>query len=144
MQQGLDWDQVETVHEICMIAPTLQLAEKARAIIAEWNHMDVDVFVAFKGRREIVECAQTLARKGAKVIISRRGTQQIVEETTDLKVVGLNNTLTDYLRMLKVCTQITRNEENYEIYGDTVQTQVVINSIFEGSPGDISAESVNI
>lgn len=101
MQHGLDWDQVETVHEICMIAPTLQLAEKARAIIAEWNHMDVDVFVAFKGRREIVECAQTLARKGAKVIISRRGTQQIVEETTDLKVVGLNNTLTDYLRMLK-------------------------------------------
>ena len=31
-----------------------------------------------------------------------------------------------------------------EITYDTVQTQVVINSIFEGSPGDISAESVNI
>ena len=31
-----------------------------------------------------------------------------------------------------------------EITYDTVQTQVVINSIFEGSPGEISADSVNI
>ena len=31
-----------------------------------------------------------------------------------------------------------------EITNDTVQTQVVINSIFSGSPGEISAESVNI
>ena len=101
MQQGLDWKQVETVQEICMMAPTRQLAEKARAIIEERDGMAVDVFVASNGRREIVECAQTLARKGARVIVSRKGTQQIVEETTDLKVVGLNNTLTDYLRMLK-------------------------------------------
>ena len=101
MQQELDWKQVETVQEICMMAPTRQLAEKARAIIEERDGMAVDVFVASNGRREIVECAQTLARKGARVIVSRKGTQQIVEETTDLKVVGLNNTLTDYLRMLK-------------------------------------------
>ena len=77
MQQELDWKQVETVQEICMMAPTRQLAEKARAIIEERDGMAVDVFVASNGRREIVE------------------------ETTDLKVVGLNNTLTDYLRMLK-------------------------------------------
>ena len=101
MQQELDWKRVESVQEICMMAPTRQLAEKARAIIAERRHMNVDVFVASNGRREIVECAQTLARKGARVTVSRKGTQQIVEETTDLKVVGLNNTLTDYLRMLK-------------------------------------------
>lgn len=31
-----------------------------------------------------------------------------------------------------------------EITDDTIQTQVVINSVFEGSPGEISAESVNI
>ena len=31
-----------------------------------------------------------------------------------------------------------------EVTYDTVQTQVVINSIFEGSPGEISADSVNI
>ena len=101
MQQELDWKRVESVQEICMMAPTRQLAEKARAIIAERRHMNVDVFVASNGRREIVECAQNLAKKGAKIIISRKGTQQIVEETSDVKVVGLNNSLTDYLRMLK-------------------------------------------
>lgn len=51
--------------------------------------------------REIIACAQALAAKGARIIISRKGTQKIVEESTELKVVGLNNTLTDYLRMLK-------------------------------------------
>ena len=74
MQQELDWKQVEHVREICMMAPTRQLAEKARAIIAERSYMNVDVFVVSNGRREIVECAQTLAKKGAKVIISRKGT----------------------------------------------------------------------
>ena len=34
MQQELDWKRVESVQEICMMAPTRQLAEKARAIIA--------------------------------------------------------------------------------------------------------------
>ena len=55
MQQELDWKRVESVQEICMMAPTWQLAEKARAIIAERRHMNVDVFVASNGRREIVE-----------------------------------------------------------------------------------------
>lgn len=101
MQQEFDWKQAETVQEICLMAPTRQLAEKAKAIITGQGREDVDIFVASNGRRDIIECARTLARKGAKIIISRKGTQQIVEETTDLKVVGLNNTLTDYLRMLK-------------------------------------------
>lgn len=101
MQQVLDWKKASTVQEICLMAPTRQLAKKASAIIAEQGYGDVDVFVASNGRREIIECAQALVAKGAKVIISRKGTQQIVEETTGIKVVGLNNTLTDYLRMLK-------------------------------------------
>ena len=101
MQQETDWKKVASVQEICMMAPTRQLAEKARAIIQERGMENVDEFVASNGRREIIDCARDLVSKGAKVIISRKGTQQIVEETTDIKVVGLNNTLTDYLRMLK-------------------------------------------
>ena len=34
------------------------------------------------------------------------------------------STVEDYLRMLKVCTQIAGNAENYETYGIAVQTQV--------------------
>lgn len=101
MQQKTDWKQVEHVHEICIMAPTQQLEEKARAILRKRGITDVDVFVTSNGRREIIACAQALAAKGARIIISRKGTQQIVEESTELKVVGLNNTLTDYLRMLK-------------------------------------------
>ena len=101
MQQKMDWKQVEHVHEICIMAPTQQLEEKARAILRKRGIADVDVFVTSNGRREIIACARALAAKGARIIISRKGTQQIVEESTDLKVVGLNNTLTDYLRMLK-------------------------------------------
>lgn len=101
MQQKTDWKQVERVHEICIVAPTQQLAEKARAILHKRGITDVDVFLASNGRREIIACARALAAKGARIIISRKGTQQIVEECTELKVVGLNNTLTDYLRMLK-------------------------------------------
>lgn len=100
MQREFSWKRAASVRDICMMAPTRQLAEKASNIIGK-RGFHVDVFVAANGRREIIECARCLAQKGAKIIISRKGTQQIVEETTDMKVVGLNNTLTDYLRMLK-------------------------------------------
>ena len=100
MQQQRDWRTVSSVQEICMMAPTEQLAEKARNIIAQRGD-PVDVFVAASGRKEIIACAHALEQKGARIIISRKGTQQIVEETTDIKVVGLNNTLTDYLQMLR-------------------------------------------
>ena len=57
--------------------------------------------VAASGRQEIIECARALADKGTRIIITRKGTQRIVEEISDLKVVGLNNSLFDYLQMLK-------------------------------------------
>lgn len=83
-----------------MMAPTELLAEKARGIIQRRN-APVDVFVSPTGRAGIVECGIRLAQKGAKLIITRKGTQQMLVESTDIKVVGLNNTLTDYLQMLK-------------------------------------------
>ena len=57
--------------------------------------------VAASGRQETVKCAQTLAAAGAEIIITRKGTRRIVEEVTNLKVVSLNNSLSDYLWMLK-------------------------------------------
>lgn len=100
MKQYLDWRHIQTVQEICMLAPTQQLAEKARRIIEE-QRAPADVFVAITDPSEIIACATTLSQKGAKIIISRKGTQQIVEGNVNIKVVGLNNTLTDYLQMLK-------------------------------------------
>lgn len=97
----LNWKDVQHVNDICVIAPTLQLAEKAEMLIKQENYQNIDVVVAASGRQETVKCAQTLAAAGAEIIITRKGTRRIVEEVTNLKVVSLNNSLSDYLWMLK-------------------------------------------
>ena len=97
----LNWKDVQHVNDICVMAPTLQLAEKAEMLIKQENYQNIDVVVAASGRQETVKCAQTLAAAGAEIIITRKGTRRIVEEVTNLKVVNLNNSLSDYLWMLK-------------------------------------------
>ena len=97
----LNWKDVQHVNDICVMAPTLQLAEKAEMLIKQENYQNIDVVVAASGRQETVKCAQTLAAAGAEIIITRKGTRRIVEEVTNLKVVSLNNSLSDYLWMLK-------------------------------------------
>ena len=97
----LNWKDVSHVNDICVMAPTLQLAEKAEMLIKQENYQNIDVVVAASGRQETVKCAQTLAAAGAEIIITRKGTRRIVEEVTNLKVVSLNNSLSDYLWMLK-------------------------------------------
>ena len=97
----LNWKDVQHVNDICVMAPTLQLAEKAEMLIKQENYQNIDVVVAASGRQETVKCAQTLAAADAKIIITRKGTRRIVEEVTNLKVVSLNNSLSDYLWMLK-------------------------------------------
>ena len=97
----LNWKDVQHVNDICVMAPTLQLAEKAEMLIKQENYQNIDVVVAASGRQETVKCAQTLAAAGAEIIITRKGTRRIVEEVTNLKLVSLNNSLSDYLWMLK-------------------------------------------
>ena len=97
----LNWKDVQHVNDICVMAPTLQLVEKAEMLIKQENYQNIDVVVAASGRQETVKCAQTLAAAGAEIIITRKGTRRIVEEVTNLKVVSLNNSLSDYLWMLK-------------------------------------------
>ena len=97
----MNWKDVQHVNDICVMAPTLQLAEKAEMLIKQENYQNIDVVVAASGRQETVKCAQTLAAAGAEIIITRKGTRRIVEEVTNLKVVSLNNSLSDYLWMLK-------------------------------------------
>ena len=97
----LNWKDVQHVNDICVMAPTLQLAEKAEMLIKQENYQNIDVVVAASGRQETVKCALTLAAAGAEIIITRKGTRRIVEEVTNLKVVSLNNSLSDYLWMLK-------------------------------------------
>ena len=74
----LNWKDVQHVNDICVMAPTLQLAEKAEMLIKQENYQNIDVVVAASGRQETVKCAQTLAAAGAEIIITRKGTRRIV------------------------------------------------------------------
>ena len=101
MREILNWREAGQISSICVVAPTQKLAEEACSLINQKHYSEIDVVVATGGRQEIVDCGQALSAKGAKIIITRKGTKSIFEETTALKVVGLNYTLSDYLWMLK-------------------------------------------
>lgn len=64
------------------------------------------------------------------LILASCGTDRNMELETAFEEMGMNvayfsvNSIDDYLRMLKVCTQITGCEENYETYGVQVKEQV--------------------
>lgn len=63
-------------------------------------------------------------------ILASCGTDRNVELEATFDKLGLNaayfsvSTFADYLRMLKVCTEITRHKENYSIYGEAVEDRV--------------------
>lgn len=64
------------------------------------------------------------------LILASCGTDRNMELESAFEEMGMNvayfsvNSIDDYLRMLKVCTQITGCEENYETYGVQVKAQV--------------------
>lgn len=64
------------------------------------------------------------------LILASCGTDRNMELESAFEEMGMNvayfsvNSIDDYLRMLKVCTQITGCEENYETYGVQVKQQV--------------------
>jgi len=83
------------------MAPTLQLAEKAEMLIKQENYQNIDVVVAASGRQETVKCAQTLAAAGAQNNITPQRTPRGVGEGNKPKNTKMNNSLSDYLWMLK-------------------------------------------
>jgi len=65
-----------------------------------------------------------------ELVLASCGTDRNMELESALNEMGMTaayfsvNTFEDYLRMLKVCTQITGCTENYELYGTAVQTRI--------------------
>lgn len=63
-------------------------------------------------------------------VLASCGTDRNMELESAFDEMGLNtayfsvNTFEDYLRMLKICTEITGFSENYETYGTAVRSQV--------------------
>lgn len=122
----------------CLIASFADiwcLAGGAEQIVAAtdatWTYYDLPLRddVVHLGASKELNLEQLLACE-PDLVLASCGTDRNValEETFDQ--MGLNaayfsvNSFDDYLRMLRVCTQITGNAENYEIYGSAVQMQV--------------------
>ena len=122
----------------CLIASFADvwcLAGGAEQIVAAtdatWTYYNLPLRddVVHLGAAKELNLEQLLACEPDLVLASCGTDRNIaLEETFDK--MGLNaayfsvNSFDDYLRMLKVCTQITGKTDNYETYGTSVQTQV--------------------
>lgn len=85
------------VREICLIAPSERLAQKAEAIIRE---LGAPVAVYRASLEDAAQCARSLMEQGAQVFISRTGTQALLEQELDITVVGIPTMLSDYMEIL--------------------------------------------
>ena len=98
---------------------------------ATWTYLDLPL------REDVVNLGATkelnveaLIACEPDLVIASAGTDRNVELEESFEKMGLNvayfsvNNFTDYLRVLKICTEITGNESNYETYGSAVEKQV--------------------
>lgn len=88
---------MEQVSEICLIAPSEELARRARYII-ENNKEDIQVYVA--NLEDAAELVEKLAIQGGKVFISRRGTKDFLEKNTAETIIGIQTLLSDYIEIM--------------------------------------------
>lgn len=98
---------------------------------ATWRYFDLplkDDVVNLGGTKDL-DLEQLLACQ-PDLILASGGTDRNVELEASFANMGLNaayfsvDNFDDYLRMLKICTDITGKPENYDLYGAQVATQV--------------------
>ena len=111
------------------------LAGGADAIVAAtdatWRYFDLPLRddVLNLGNTKELDVERLLACE-PDLILASGGTDRNVELEASFSAMGLNaayfsvDTFEDYLRMLKICTEITGKTENYDLYGTQVARQV--------------------
>lgn len=85
------------VKKVCLIAPTRQLADHARKLIAREGY-EIGVYEAYL--ESAGELAKELVGQGAQVFISRKGTKAVLESCVDVPVVGIEITLNDFIQSI--------------------------------------------
>lgn len=86
------------VSEICLIAPSPALAQKANLII---ERMGAHIHVSVASLDDATKIAEVLLANGAKILISRKGTKALIEKHLCVTVIGIPNTLEDYVTYLQ-------------------------------------------
>jgi transcriptional regulator with PAS, ATPase and Fis domain len=87
-----------TVPEICLVAPSVALAELVREV-SKARNISIGIYTGVLD--EGVKVARELAKSGAKIFISRKGTAALLSEQ-GFNVAKINTTLNDYLRHLNL------------------------------------------
>ena len=98
---------------------------------ATWRYFDLPLRddVVNLGNTKELDLERLLACE-PDLILASGGTDRNVELEASFSAMGLNaayfsvDTFADYLRMLKICTEITGKTENYDLYGTQVARQV--------------------
>ncbi|MEA5135795.1 MAG: sigma 54-interacting transcriptional regulator [Candidatus Fimivivens sp.] len=89
--------------EICLIAPTESLAERARAII---NQQGLNIQVYTAALEEAVTLAKTLIKQKTWLFISRRGTRDLLEKELHTTVVNIPIEASDYIPAIQQAQKI--------------------------------------
>ena len=98
---------------------------------ATWRYFDLPLRddVVNLGNTKELDVERLLACE-PDLILASGGTDRNVALEASFSAMGLNaayfsvDTFEDYLRMLKICTEITGKTENYDLYGTQVAQQV--------------------
>lgn len=86
--------KIKDKSEICLIAPTDQLAKRARTIIKQ-KELNIEVYTAaLDGAAEI---AEGLMQQGTWLFISRKGTKEFLERKLGITVVDITLAASDYI-----------------------------------------------
>lgn len=123
---------------ICLIgsfADIWYLAGGAETIVAAtdaaWTYFDLpfgEEVIRLGGAKQLK--MEQLIACDPDLVLASCGTDRNMELESAFEEMGINaayfsvNTFEDYLRMLKICTDITGHAENYDIYGTAVRAQV--------------------
>lgn len=86
----------DKVNEICVIAPSQELADNSRMVAKKLGYDNVSFFVGALNNG--LEIAMKAKERGAEVFVSRKGTADLIEKIGDFQVVNIRTTMNDYLR----------------------------------------------
>jgi|GEM_PF-23578 len=99
----LDPDGTGKVSEICLIAPTEELAARNREVCRLYGKQ-VDVCIA--NLEEAVPVVRKLSARGARIFISRKGTRKSIVEQGDWPVLDIGPDLADYIPALQKASAV--------------------------------------
>lgn len=107
--------------EICLIAPTENLADRARTIIRRQN-LSIEVHTA--ALEEAVTLARELIARKTWLFISRRGTRDLLEKELNTTVVNIPIEASDYIPAILQAQKVNGMVAffSYEVFSNELQT----------------------